>query len=196
MTKEVKEKEIDISQKVDISIADILALMTKIQADQAKAMTDAGSKNAEVLASSLEKLSPHYKTPGQVENEIQLKGASRKVELDKLRNAKRLQHNCPHLVDNGRSQTGAFFGLKLFTGEVIGICCYCRKTISSLNPKHEQFWKKINGTIGEAGQVSGLSDAVEVGLSRLVGDDYDRVKKNRAEMVRVAASRDDNFDDD
>jgi len=44
---------------MDTSQADILALVIKIQADQAKAMTDAGSKNAEVLASSLEKLSPH-----------------------------------------------------------------------------------------------------------------------------------------
>jgi hypothetical protein len=196
MKEAAKEKEVDLTQKVDLSVADILALITKIQSDQAKAMTDAGEKNAEVLASSLEKLSPHYRNPGQLENEKSLRDGSRKVELDKIRNMKKLQYNCPHLLDNGRSQSGAFFGLKLFTGEVIGICCYCRKTISSLNPKHEKYWKKVSGTIGEAGQLSGLSDAVEVGLQRLTGDELDRVRKNRAEMVRTESVREDALFDD
>ncbi len=190
-----KEEEVDLTQKVDLSVADILALITKIQADQATALTTAGEKNAEVLGNALEKLSPHYETPGEKANKEYLRGISRQVELDKIRNKKKTEYNCPHLLDNGRSQVGAFFGIKLLTGEVVGICCYCRKTISSLNPKHEKYWKKINGTVAECGQVSGLNDPIEAGLKRLVGDEQDRVRKNRAEFIRVETDKTGDFED-
>ena len=51
MTKEIKEvKEIDPNQKLELSVTDILALITKLQADQAKLLADTGNKNAEVLS--------------------------------------------------------------------------------------------------------------------------------------------------
>ena len=74
-------KEIDPNRKLELSVTDILALITKLQADQAKLLADTGNKNAEVLSESLAKLSPHYKTPDQIANDKQLKAVSREGEL-------------------------------------------------------------------------------------------------------------------
>jgi hypothetical protein len=196
-TKEVKD--IDPNQKLELSVTDILALITKLQADQAKLLADTGNKNAEVLSESLAKLSPHYKTPDQIANDRQLKAVSREGELNKLRIKKRQQHYCEHKSgQNGRQRRGesAFFPMKLCTGEVIAVCCYCQKVISSINPKHEKFWKDITYTLAESGQISGLQDPIEAALGRLVGDEQDRVRTSRAEYKKVVQNNLENFDDD
>jgi hypothetical protein len=189
---------VDTNAPVTLSVADLLTVIAKIQADNAEALAKSGERNAEVLSSSLEKLSPSYKTPGQKQNEQQLKQASREGELNKIRMKKRQQHFCDHEIgQTGRKRLGegAFFPMKMATGEVIAVCCYCQKVISSINPKHEKFWKKVGGTMGEAGQISGLNDPIEAALQRLTGDEQDAVRKSRLEYRKIVPTEIDNYDD-
>jgi len=182
----IKEKEIDLNAPMTITAADFMALFAKMQQDSKVAQTEASVENAKVLAEALEKLSPRYVDPKQKENIEAGKQALRDIELFKIKNAKRQQAICEHeqgQTGSKRLGEGAFCLWKASTGEVIGICTYCQKVISSTNPLHEKYFRKRGGTLAEAGQ-STLNDPIAAQLARLSPDDREKVKKLRAEYVR------------
>ena len=67
----------------------------------------------------------------------------RKAMLDLLRNEKKHQDSCPHSkgVELSSFQPDAFCFLKLPTGEMIGVCLYCRKIISSIDPADNELFR-------------------------------------------------------
>jgi len=92
-------------------------------------------------------------------NQENFRRISREGELEKLKRQKNFQDSCPHLLGcTGTSVStpppnwpkfdkvlGAFFGQKLSTGELIGICCYCRKKISSIEPEDSKYFSEDSG---------------------------------------------------
>lgn len=142
------------------------------------------TQNAQVLADALAKLQPGYQSPEQKQFQEQAKKQMQEIQINKLRTKKRQQRYCDHEIGqsgNRRSGEGAFCGLRLPTGETIGVCQYCQMVISSANPEHQKFFKKMNGTVAESGQVSGLLDPLNAQLARLSPDHRARVLELRAQ---------------
>ncbi len=104
-------------------------------------------------------------------NDAKLRRISREYELQKISTNKSFQDSCPHLLGSTGSYPsnpppdwpkfdkvlGAFFGQRSVTGEVIGVCCYCRKTISSWEPEDSEYfdedskiqWFNLNRNSGQ-----------------------------------------------
>lgn len=175
--KEVKEQEQTQAASpnldaINVSGADLLKLIALLQKD-----------NAQVLADALSKLQPGYKSPEQKQFEDSAREAQRNIQIATLKSRKRQQRFCEHEVgQTGRHRNGegAFCALKLPTGEMIGVCQYCQMVISSANPEHQKFFRKVNGTPAEAGQAEGLIDPVKAQLARLTPDQRAKVQAARA----------------
>lgn len=186
MAKE-KEDKIDLSAASSLSAADILTLVSALQ-----------NQNASVLAEALAKLSPTYQSPEQKAFSEQARESQRNQQIAMIKNTRRRQRQCGHeegQQGRTRSGNGAFFGLKLPTGETVGVCCYCQAVISSANPDHHKYFQKINGTVAEAGQVGGLNDPVKAQLARLGPDERARVIEARAKYF-ATAPKENELDDD
>ena len=187
MAKE-KEAQVDLEQTVTLTAGDLLQLFATLQQNQA----DQAKNQNQALIEGLKELSPHYLPPGQEENAKAQREAQRKIEIFKLKNAARQKKYCRHEVgQTGRHRNGdgAFCGLKLPTGEVIGVCMYCQKVISSANPDHQKFFQQINGTVAEAGQTSGIADPVKAQLARLGEDERKRVLAAREKYFLEAPAK-------
>lgn len=170
MAKE-KDKEFDLTSTA-MSTADILQLFAALQRD-----------NAATMAEALAKLSPQYVSPEQKAFQVTARKAQKEIEINKIKARKREQKYCDHesgQKGKNRNGEGAFFGLKLSTGETIGVCVYCQGVISSINPDHQKHFRKINGTVAEAGQFSGLTDPIKSQLARLNPEERERVIETRA----------------
>jgi len=183
-----KEKEVSTDLNLDnvnVSAKDLLTIIGLLQQDNSKSL-------AEALSAALEKLQPGYRSPEQKEFDNKLRGDQRNIEIMKLKNNKRRQRFCEHEVGQSgrhRNGEGAFCGLKLPTGEMIGVCQYCQMVISSANPEHQKFFRKINGTPAEAGQTEGILDPVKAQLARLSPDQREKVLKARAEYFAQDAAK-------
>ena len=192
-TKEKDIPNVDLNAPVTVSGADLLALFVQLQQQQAIQAAESNKILAEAFAESRKP----YKDPGQEANLAQSRAQIRQIQLNILRNAKIEQKNCQHeqgQTGSKRNGEGAFNLLKLPTGEVIGICTYCRKTISSNDPRHAKYFQKRGGSMAESGQFM-LSDPLESQLARLSPDEREKVKKARAEMIKPK-ELDDNYLDD
>ena len=179
MAKDKETAQLDLTQTINISAGDLLQLFAKIQQDAANAAKDQNK----ALVEGLEKLSPSYISPGQVENAKNQREQQRKIEIFKIKNLRRQQKNCQHEVgQTGRKRLGegAFCGLKLPTGETIGICQYCQMIISSENPEHQKYFRQINGTVAHSGQADGITDPIKARLARLSEDERAKVIASRA----------------
>ena len=172
--------QINLNEAITVTAGDLLALFNTLQQNQAKQSAEQNS----ALIEGLKQLSPHYQDPGQQENNKNLKEATRKIAIFKIKKARRDQKNCKHMVgQTGRrlNGEGAFCGLKLCTGEVIGICMYCQLVISSANPNHQKYFQQINGTVAESGQMTGgVNDMAKAQLARLGEDERKHVEAARA----------------
>lgn len=174
-----QDPQVDLSQTVTVTAADLLQLFATLQQNAA----ESSKTQNQALIDGLKQLSPHYIPPGQEENIKQQRAAQRKIEVFKIKNLRRQQRNCDHEVgQTGRKRNGegAFAGLKLCTGETIGVCFYCGFVISSINPEHQKYFKKINGTVAQSGQIEGMSDPIKSQLARLSEDDQKKVLASRS----------------
>jgi len=175
-------------EAINVSGGDLLKLIALLQKD-----------NAQVLADALSKLQPGYQSPEQKQFQEQLRQDQRNIQIATLRAKKRSQRFCEHEVgQTGRHRNGegAFCGLKLPTGEVIGVCQYCQMVISSSNPEHARYFRKLNGTVAEAGQAEGILDPVKAQLARLSPDQRAKVLASRAEFFASESSKEPTNDDD
>jgi len=175
------EPQVDLNQTVTVTAGDLLKLFAQLQQDAASAAKDQNK----ALVEGLKELSPHYIPPGQEENRKAARQAQRKIEVFKIKNLRRQQSSCDHEVgQTGRKRNGegAFCGLKLCTGETIGICMYCQMVISSINPEHQKYFKKINGTVAQSGQIEGMSDPITAQLARLSEDQQKKVREARTKF--------------
>ncbi len=193
--KVTKEPQVDLSQTVTVSAADLLQLFAKLQQDAA----DSAKNQNKALIEGLKELSPHYVPPAQQENIKNQRLQQRKIEVFKIKNLRRQQANCDHEVgQTGRKRNGegAFAGLKLCTGETIGVCFYCGKVISSLNPEHQKYFRKINGTVAQSGMIEGIADPIKAQLSRLSEDEQKKVLAARAKFFAEKPIEEEQLDED
>ena len=190
-----QEPQVDLNQTVTVTAADLLQLFAKLQQDAANSAKDQN----QALITGLKELSPHYVPPAQQQNIENQRKAQRKIEVFKIKNLRRQQANCDHEVgQTGRKRNGegAFAGLKLCTGETIGVCFYCGMIISSLNPEHQKFFRKINGTVAQSGLIEGISDPIKAQLARLSEDEQKRVVASRAKFFAEKPAEEEALDDD
>jgi hypothetical protein len=176
------EKKVDLDQVVTLTAGDLLQLFAKIQQDNAKA----GEAQAKVLAEAFAESRKPYVDPGQEENLKNARKQMRQQQLNQLRSAKLQQKNCEHeqgQTGDERNGKSAFHFLKLPTGEWIGICSYCRKVISSTDPRDARFFQKKSGRPAEAGQFM-LTDPIEAQLARRSPDERAAVLKAREEAPK------------
>lgn len=193
MTKIKDTPDVDLSAPVTVSGADLLALFVQLQQQQAKQAAESNKVLAEAFAESRKP----YKDPGNEANLAESRKQIRQIQLNILRSNKIAQKNCPHeqgQKGNRRSGEGAFAALKLPTGEAIGICTYCFKTISSADPRHAKYFQKLGGSMAESGQFM-LTNPLEAQLARLSPDEREKVMKARSEMIKPQTF-DDNYLDD
>jgi hypothetical protein len=185
MPKEEK-KEIDLNAPITLTGADLVNLLTMMNKD-----------NAKTLAEAFEKLSPTYKSPEQQQFTEEQRQVQRSIEINKLKNRKRTQRFCEHEQgQNGTDRNGkaAFHCLKLCTGELIGICTYCFKVISSVNPEDTKYFRKRSGAIAESGQFI-MADPIKAQLARLSPDERARVIAAREKAEKEAPLLED-FEDE
>lgn len=181
-----KEKEnLDLNQPVTLTAGDLLQLFTQMQQKQIEA--------ADRQAEAISQLSPHYKSPEQKEFEEAARKQQRDQQIQTLKMKKRQQRYCQHEIgQTGTKRTGegAFNLLKLPTGETIGVCTYCQKVISSLNPDHIQYFRsKVGGTMAEAGQLTEfISDPIKAQLARLGPDERARVTASREKFISTQSN--------
>ena len=178
MSKEKETNEVPVTPTLDATA--LLALIMKMQQDNANTQAEQTKLLAQALADSRKP----YVDPKQEENRLAGADQLRNIEHGKLRRAKMLQNSCEHeqgMTGDERNGKGSFACLKLPTGETIGVCFYCQKVISSVNPKHGKYFRKKSGRVAEAGQFM-LMDPVESALARLSVEERDRVKKFRQEI--------------
>ncbi len=172
-------KEKETAPEVTLNSADLLALILKIQQDSAESQR----KSNELLAQALQDSRKPYVDPKQEENRLASNKTLRDIEHNKLRRATAMQAACEHeqgMTGDERNGKGAFACLKLPTGELIGVCMYCQKVISSVNPKHGKYFRKKSGRVAEAGQFM-LNDPIESALARLTEEDKAKVRRFRQE---------------
>jgi len=177
-----EKKAIDMDQTVTLTAGDLLQLFAKIQQDNAKA----GEAQAKVLAEAFAESRKPYVDPGQEENLRNARKQMRAQQLNQLRNAKLQQRNCEHeqgQTGDERNGKSAFHFLKLPTGEWIGVCSYCRKIISSTDPRDQKFFLKKSGRPAESGQFP-LMDPIEAQLARRSPDERALVLKARQEAPK------------
>ena len=95
-------------------------------------------------------------------NDLEYRQKSREQILTILRNQKDRQKNCPHIMGQTsdhptHNRHSAFHGLRLWDGEVVGVCSYCQKKISSKNPDDSNYfsgsenWWISKSNIAESG---------------------------------------------
>jgi hypothetical protein len=178
----VKESGVDLNQVVNITAGDLLQLFAKIQQDQSKA----SEAQAKVLAEAFAESRKPYVDPGQAENLENARKQMRAQQVGLLRKQKLTQKMCEHeqgQTGDERNGKSAFHFLKLPTGEWIGICSYCQKTISSVDPRDAKFFQKKSGRPAEAGQFM-LTDPIEAQLARRSPDERAAILKARAEAPK------------
>ena len=108
-------------------------------------------------------------------NEKYLRDQLRDIEILKIKNRKNRQSNCSHLKGSssdltcGYGKDLAFHLLKLPTGEIVGVCPYCQKLISSIDPSDAKFFEGIS-----PGQTT------NAGVGQFLPDDDDKLFKQLA----------------
>lgn len=174
---------IDPSQTVQLTATDLLQLFSKLIESQNKSQ----EHQAQVIAEAFQEAKKPYRDPKDVANEEALKESSRQQMLAQLKGEKIRQNDCPHeqgQTGDERNGKSAFNFLKLPTGEWIGICTYCRKIVSSLDPRDQKFFVKKSGRPAEAGQFP-CPDPVKAALARLSPDKQKEVLKARKAQIEL-----------
>lgn len=185
MAKEKEEKDLDLNQPITLTAADLLKLFSEMQKQQ----IDAADRQATAIA----QLSPSYKSPEQKEFEQKARQQQRDQQVQTLKIKRHQQRMCQHEIgQTGTKRTGegAFNLLKLPTGELIGVCTYCQKVISSLNPDHIKYFRsKVGGTMAESGQLTEfITDPIKAQLARLSPDEREKVMKLRSQYIQQQKS--------
>lgn len=165
--------------QLSLSVSDILALINKSSTD-----------NAEVLAKTLSKyLSGKMKDEGELANERTLAKSTRENEMRKINNNRSIQEQCRHLqgmAGEWQIGKGAFAVWRSPVGELIGICQFCQKEISSLRPEDARFFPMRSGTMAESGQFNGVTDPIEAQLARFLKDDQDKIRASRRNYEKLS----------
>ena len=78
-------------------------------------------------------------------NDLECRQKNREFTLKLLKIQKEKQNNCPHTQGLSSSfpphdSPSAFHALKLWDGEIVAVCPYCRKKISSKNPEDIKYF--------------------------------------------------------
>lgn len=183
MSKNIPEPTVDLSQKVEISAGDLLQLFSKLIESQNKSQEG----QAKALADAFQEARKPYVDPAVAANQKAINEQSKKQQLAKIASEKNQQDNCPHeqgQTGDDRNGKSAFNFLKLPTGEWIGICTYCRKIVSNLDPRDQRFFVKRSGRPAESGQFS-LQNPVEAALARLTPDKRAEVIKARKKQTEI-----------
>ena len=192
MANKEKQVEVDLDQTVTLTAGDLLQLFAKIQQDNAKA----GEAQAKVLAEAFAESRKPYVDPGQEENAKNARKQMRQQQITMLRNQKLQQKLCEHeqgQTGDERNGKSAFHFLKLPTGEWIGICSYCRKVISSVDPRDAKFFQKKSGRPAECGQFM-TSDPIEAQLARRTPDERAAILKARESTPKPVQIEDEDLD--
>lgn len=185
MAKEEKNQNIDLSQPITLTAADLLQIIAAMQEKQAQA--------AEKQADAIAQLSPKYKSPEQKDFEDAARKQQKDQQIQTLKIKKRQQRHCPHEIGqtgNKRLGEGAFCLLRLPTGETIGVCTYCQMVISSANPDHIKYFNnKVGGTMAESGQFTAyITDPTKAQLARLSPDERARVLALREKYMTTQSN--------
>lgn len=127
-------------------------------------------------------------------NEYQLRSQMRDLEIQRIKARKARQNSCLHRKggDLGAwTNYDAFCFLKLPTGEVVGTCLYCQKTISSIDPADKVLFdaalSKVREAIPESGQFLdhlSFEDKLFGQLSRYTPEEKDRILKAHIALYR------------
>ena len=177
------EPSVDLGQKVEISAGDLLQLFSKLIESQNKSQ----ESQAKVIADAFQEAKKPYVDPKAEANRKAINESSKKQQLAKLAGEKIQQDNCPHeqgQTGDDRNGKSAFNFLKLPTGEWIGICTYCRKIVSNLDPRDQKFFVKRSGRPAEAGQFA-CQNPIEAALARLSPDKRKEVLAARKKQVEM-----------
>jgi hypothetical protein len=106
-----------------------------------------------------------YENKKYEENKESFRKMSREIILRNLRMRKDIQDTCSHTLNStgvGHSylHQGSFCGIVLNTGEIVGICLYCQKKISSFAPEDAEYFKYLSkwftGTLAATGRVKDI----------------------------------------
>jgi hypothetical protein len=116
-------------------------------------------------------------------NERALRDSQRESEIQRIKRRKDRQIQCGHR----KSETGihvngtlAFHFLKLPTGETIGVCPYCQKIISDIDPSDKKWFSQPTDIANRAESIQFLpddDDKLFKQLTRYTPEEKDRILK-------------------
>lgn len=133
------EPQIDQDQQISLTFEQLQALLTEANKKQSE---DTTAKFSELVQAIIESKKP-YADPKVEANEESFRSANRAAHEAMRLNRKQAQDNCPHVKGLAGQRPGSessFWIHRLDTGEVIGICSFCQKVISSLKPEDQRFF--------------------------------------------------------
>lgn len=107
-----------------------------------KQQNDANSKFTELVQAIIESRKP-YKDPLVEQNDETIRQANKIAQQAQRENLKRIQDSCPHVKGLAGQRPGSessFWLHRLDTGELVGICSFCQKVISSLKPEDQKYF--------------------------------------------------------
>ena len=126
-------------QQISLTLDQLTEIITAATAKQQDGQNDKFSQLVEAI---IESRKP-YEAPGIKTNRDLQREMDRQQQLALERNKKWAQDSCPHVKGLGGQEPGtasAFWIHRADTGETIGICSFCQKVISSLNPEDQRFF--------------------------------------------------------
>jgi hypothetical protein len=138
-TQQAAEPQIEQDQQISLTFEQLQGLLTEANKKQSE---DTTAKFSELVQAIIESKKP-YADPRVAENEESFRSANRASHEAMRANLRRAQDNCPHVKGLAGQRPGSessFWIHRLDTGEVIGICSFCQKVISSLIPEDQKFF--------------------------------------------------------
>lgn len=139
VSQQTEEPQIDSDQQISLTFEQLQQLLTEANKEHQK---DTTAKFSELVQAIIESKKP-YTDPKSLENEESFRSANRAAHEAMRLNRKQAQDNCPHVKGLAGQRPGSessFWIHRLDTGEVIGICSFCQKVISSLVSEDQRFF--------------------------------------------------------
>ena len=147
-----QEPTIAEDQQISLTLEQLQSLISEATKEQQK---DSDSKFSELISALIETRKP-YVDPGQELNKEVMRQSERQQQAAIDRNRKWAQDSCLHVKGLGGQEPGsasAFWIHRSDTGETIGVCSFCQRVISSLNPDDQRFFAMKGSNVpSQAGQ--------------------------------------------
>lgn len=143
-------------QKISLTYDELKQLLNEAKAEQETASPNDLTSTLKPLIEAIIESRKPYVSEESKKNDEAFRKAAREAAQATKRNLKLIQDGCPHVKGLGGTEPGSsssFWIHRLDTGETVGICSYCQKVISSLNPADQIFFRKAgNNSPSSAGQ--------------------------------------------